>query len=110
MLVAIWVGCAAKPVRRVHFPVLTIPRGFELSDASANAEEPERWRGCEWDYDGWEPVTFEVWASTNLVDWVLATNTAAHKALFPPKKCEFYRVRTRDQFGQVSDWATVPKR
>ena len=102
-------GCVVRPARVVHAPALAIPPGFSFNEAVAAAEGPALWLGPEWTYDGPQPVTFEVWSSTNLVDWVLATNTVALRVLFPPKPCEFYRVRTRDELGQVSDWAKVPE-
>ena len=110
LLIGSLAGCAAKPaaVSLPSFSRLRERVHFEYSDAMAsNTVLP--WMGCQWTYDGPEPATFEVWASTNLVDWVLATNTVATRVLFPPKSCEFYRVRTRDELGQVSDWAKVPE-
>lgn len=109
-------GCASRPVAK--FPPIP-PRGPALAaaDTSAAAEAraastlPDTLRGCQWTWDGLpgEEVTFEVWASVDLVQWQLATNTTARIALFPQKQMEFYRVRSRDALGSVSDWAPVAK-
>lgn len=103
-------GCASRPVVKLP-PIPTVWASIErATTASVASVEPVKLRGCAWDYyDGLAGITFEVWSSTNLVNWVLATNTVETVALFPVKPMEFYKVRARDYLGQVSDWATVAR-
>lgn len=103
-------GCASLPAVRPP----PIPVTFSLPERAAVVGAatvlPAKRMGCEWDYDALEPgMMFEVWSSTNLVSWVLATNTTEKIALFPVKQMEFYKVRAKDEHGLVSDWATVRK-
>jgi hypothetical protein len=68
-------------------------------------EQPELRIGPAWDYGELLPgLYFEVWASLDLVHWVLATNTTEKAALFVVKPQEFYKVRAVLD-GMVSDWA-----
>lgn len=103
-------GCASRPaVKTPPIPVMWMPVE-RVGVASAASEAPPALRGCAWDYYAVRTgITFEVWSSTNLVNWVLATNTVETVALFPVKPMEFYKVRARDYLGQVSDWATVAR-
>jgi hypothetical protein len=62
--------------------------------------QPTRLIGCAWDYAPMPPgLVFEVWSSTNLIHWYLATNTTEKIARFPMKPCEFWKVRARDTNG-----------
>lgn len=107
-LVVLLAGCASGPATRTP-PIPTVTHMADRPDvAEASSEDPVVLRGCAWDYDRTD-VTFEVWASQDLVQWTLATNTLAKIALFPVKQMEFYKVRARDELGQVSDWATVAR-
>jgi len=109
-LALILAGCASRPASKTPpIPVAWMPLE-RATVAGAASIEPVKLRGCAWDYYAAVPgITFEVWASTNLVDWVLATNTVEKIALFPVKEMEFYKVRAKDELGQVSDWATVAR-
>lgn len=53
-------------------------------------------------------ITFEVWSSTDMVNWVKIGETPLSE--FPmkaDKPREFFKVRARDLLtGDVSDWAT----
>lgn len=102
-------GCASRTAVRTP----PIPVAFAMPERAAVAGAatvlPAKLMGCAWDYAVVPGITFEVWSSTNLVNWVLATNTTEKIALFPVKQMEFYKVRARDEHGLVSDWATVRK-
>ena len=52
----------------------------------------------------------EIWSSTNLVNWTLKTNVAGtnHVTLPATNRAEFFKIRSRDTNGTVSDWARKP--
>jgi hypothetical protein len=104
-LLVLVAGCAAQPVAK------SMASGSRKQVIIAEGYAPAVLRGCEWTWEGYpgEVATFEVWSSLDLVNWSLATNTTEKAALFPEKPMEFYKVRARDDLGQVSDWASVPK-
>lgn len=110
LLIVLLDGCASRPKVKTP-PIPVMPQLIERVRVArvTAAQAPVTLRGCAWDYDPLLPgMIFEVWSSTNLVSWVLATNTTEKIALFPVKTMEFYRVRARDpDTGNVSDWATV---
>jgi len=110
-VLAIAAGCHAK--KRVVMPPIPVAKIYQVPSrivdaATSAATLPAKMMGCAWDY-GEMPagLYFEVWSSTNLVHWVLATNTTEKIARFPMKPCEFWKVRARDTNGLVSDWATT---
>lgn len=109
LLVVAMAGCVSKPkVIAPPIPTAWLPAARTATMEAADVL-PAKLMGCAWDYAVVPGITFEVWASTNLVHWVLATNTVETVALFPVKQMEFYKVRARDEHGLVSDWATVRK-
>lgn len=64
--------------------------------------------GCAWD---WNPTNslagkhFEVWASNDLTNWRVVTNTLWPHYIAPATKaCEFYKVCTVDTLGRRG-WA-----
>lgn len=111
IVLLVLVGCASRPVAKVAPMPIGAQWATVAGDIRAADTEPAPLRGCQWDWAGLpgEVVTFEVWASVDLVRWQLATNTTERIALFPEKPMEFYRVRSRNALGSVSDWATVSK-
>lgn len=105
-LVVLAAGCQTR--KSVKLPItgrlIEVPQVRQ----SVALAPPPKMIGCAWDYGVMPPgLVFEVWASTNLTAWVLATNTVEKNARFPIKPCEFYQVRARDARGQVSAWATT---
>ena len=109
-------GCAVlKPRSQVAtppLPTMVQRRSIIVLDPTL-PPAPPRMRGCAWEAPAdFNPLTqsFEVWATTNLADvWTLKTNTTATIVLWPEQTMEFYMVRTRDIYGQVSDWATTSR-
>jgi len=105
--VLVIVGCAGKVTKLPPIPTAKVA---PIPSVPPAALLPTKLMGCAWEYGEMEPgLYFEVWSSTNLVHWVLATNTTEKIARFPMKPCEFWKVRARDTNGLVSDWATTAK-
>lgn len=110
LLAILFVGCGIpkKPnaVRRAFSHA-----GQSTAQAQAVVPAiPSNKIGCAWDYGEQPPgLFFQVWGSTNLVDWYWLTNTVSKVALFDQKPMEFYRVRAIDTNGLVSQWGTVGK-
>lgn len=61
-----------------------------------------------WTYTSGKPVVFEIWHSTDLINWTELTETADTKLQLAPRlQSEFFKVRARDTAtGLTSDWAT----
>lgn len=60
-------------------------------------------------------VTTEIWSSTNLTDWTLATNVQGNRATLPQDKPqEFFKARNKLNIGGTnwlfSDWARKTNR
>ena len=60
-----------------------------------------------WDYKDPHPgISFEVWSSTNLVDWTCHSVVSEPPVAVGGKPAEYFRVRAVDNAtGVVSEWA-----
>ncbi len=102
------VGCQPKPAPKPQVAAFAAIRGkVRVATVQEVVSLPTRQYGPAWDYgeipDG---LTFEVWSSTNLTDWVLRTNTVEKSVVFSQVPKEFYKVRANLN-GIVSDWAST---
>ena len=61
-------------------------------------------------WDNTPGLVAEIWSSTNLVTWTLKTNVAGTNRVTLPATnlAEFFKIRSRDTNGTVSDWARKP--
>ena len=59
-------------------------------------------------WDNAPGLVAEIWSSTNLVTWTLKTNVAGTNRVTLPatNRQEFFKIRSRDTRGIVSEWST----
>jgi hypothetical protein len=108
-------GCAAHRPDPVTYqkpkaiipPVITFPQASMRRTnmvALVLPPAPATLHGCAWD---WNPTNslagkyFQVWASNDLANWRIVTNTLWPHYLAPATQpCEFYKVCTVDTLGR----------
>ena len=107
ILLIVLAGCSSTPLpsnpppKTIKLPLRQVKAAVRLPDRPAPAAI-----GVAWDYAA-AAGFFEVWSSSDLVNWRLATNTTEHIAIFDVKPMEFYLTRYRDANGILSQWATT---
>ena len=102
-------GCQSvrKPIVMPPIPQAMKTRAARTAQVEAVILPPAALK-LTWEYPYPDPVTFEVWASEDLTNWILATNTLSPYVAFPVKPMEFFRVRAVDPAtGSISDWGTT---